>query len=145
MSKVCIIDQVDHDIMYEAEQLSYTPEVRAIWTKEYFLQQRTSLPSIGFVIDGQCIGGVYMDHGFIHISILPAYHGKWSVVYARGLEWALSHADPIYAGIMEVNHKCVYFARHSGWEQVGRYNRVVYYRSTRRLYERLQKRRAEKK
>lgn len=141
MGKVFIVEKADHDVMFEAERSSYTPEVRALWTREYFFAARSALPSIGLAADGKCIGGVYMDHGFIHISVLPPYQGKRSLVYARGLAWAFSHADPIYAGILESNRQCIRFAERSGWEKVGRFNGVVYYRSTRQLQVRLEARR----
>lgn len=141
MSKVIITDQIDHDVMYEAEQVSYTPEVRAIWTKEHFLNRRSPLPAIGFAVDGKAIGGVYMDEGFIHVSILPEYQGKWAFAYGRGLEWAMSHADPVYAGIISENQKCIRYAEHSGWEKIGSYNGMTYYRSTRKFFDRLMRRR----
>ena len=141
MGKMYIVDEADHEVMYQAEQASYTPEVREIWSREYFIQQRSNLPSIGMAIDGVCIGGAYMDDGFIHISMLPEYHGKWSLVYAEVLAWAFSHADPIYASILENNKTCLRFSERSGWEMVGRYDEVVYYRSTRCLFERLVARR----
>ncbi|WP_211474788.1 hypothetical protein [Collimonas humicola] len=136
-----IIDQADHDIMFEAERPSHTPSVREFCTREYFLAAHAGLPSIGLAVDGKCIGGVYMDCGFIHISVLPEYHGQCSLVYGRGLAWAFKHADPIYAEISKSNSKCIRFAEHSGWEKVGSYGGVVYYRSTKKLQERIAARR----
>lgn len=141
MTKVTITDYIDHNVMYEAEQVSYTPEIRAIWTREHYVSRRRGLPAIGFEVDGKPIGGVYMDHGFIHISLLPEFHGKWAFAYMRGLEWALSHADPIYASIAASNKKCIRYVQQSGWEPVGQYSDVVFYRSNKKLLERLQRRR----
>lgn len=140
MGKVSIVDQADHEVMFEAERSTHTPAVREFCTKEYFLAAHATLPSIGLAADGKCIGGVYMDHGFIHISVLPEYQGKCSLVYGRGLEWAFSYADPIYAGITEENKNCIRFAERSGWEKVGKFNGVVYYRSSKHFQERLKAR-----
>lgn len=145
MSKIHVTNSIDHDVMYEAEQVSYTPEVRAIWTKDYFMKRRRDLPAIGIADGEKSIGGVYMEHGFIHWSVAPDYHGKWAVAYFPCLEWALSQANPIYAGIMESNEKCLRYAEHSGWEQVGRFNQVVFYRSTEDFFLRLLSRRQHAK
>lgn len=141
MSRIFIANKIDHDVMYDVEQTSYTPEVREYWTRERFMTRHVNLPAIGFWSDEKCIGGVYMDDGFIHVSVRPEFHGKWATLYTRGLEWAMSHAEPIYAAIIAGNKKCVRFAEHSGWEKIGLYNDTVYYRSTAQFHERLKNRR----
>lgn len=141
MSKLYITDHIDHDVMYDAEQVSYTPEIREIWTREKYVNRRRGLPALGLAADGKCIGGIYVEHGFFHVSILPKYYGKCSFIYLHGLKWALSHADPLYAGIMESNERCMRFAEHSGWEKIGRYNGVAYFRSNKKFFDRLTKRR----
>lgn len=142
MSKIYITDRIDHDVMYDAEQVSYTPEIREVWDRQKFVHRRMGLPALGFAIDGKCIGGLYVEHGFLHVSVIPEYYGKWASIYLRGLEWALSHADPLYAGIIENNKRCIRFAEHSGWERVGRYNGVAYFRSNRNLLNKMKERRS---
>jgi hypothetical protein len=136
-----LIDKVEPEVMLAAEWSGLAPGEREGLDRAAILARFRGLPSIGFACGERCIGGVIVEHGFIHVSVLPEFHGKWGRLYYPALEWALAQSDPLYGMMESDNARCIRFSEQSGWERVGRYGGMDFYRSTRRMLERLRARR----
>lgn len=80
-------------------------------TKEIFIADCSArnLPTLGFECDGKPIGGLVFDGEAAHLEVLPAYHGRWGLLWKPALAWIFSHKDPILVDIDADNHKCLRF------------------------------------
>lgn len=146
MSRVYVSKHLDLEVLYRAELPCWPEEVQKRMNKDEYIARFSKLPSIGFEVDGRCVGGVVMEGEFIHISLLPEYHSRFAFAYHEALEWVFTQADPVYAHVWAGNKKCLSFCEHSGWERVDTiFNEIHLYRSTPDLVQRLRNRSRHRK
>lgn len=113
-----IVDKLDVDVMYEAERSSYNQMFRELITKELFLDEISTYQTIGFELNGKCIGGAMLCANYAHFSVLPQYHGKWALLWKETLEWIFEHRCPAYGPVHIENEKCQRFMQRNNWKVV---------------------------
>ncbi len=119
MPRLTLTPRADLDVFYAADRLRYVerhPEVLTIITREVFVGLYGQCPSIGFACDGQSIGGIIFDGQAAHIAVLPAYHGRWALLFRRSLDWLFGLKREILVEVEADNDKCIAFMARNGWQ-----------------------------
>lgn len=111
-----LLDSVDFEVMYHAERetdKSLFDQIKL--TCEEYVKLASKYPSIGFEIDGKCVGGMFIRRDRIHLSVMPEYHGKWGWLFTPAFKWAFSVSDPLYAYVSRDNELVLRFIRRHDW------------------------------
>lgn len=111
-----IVDKLDLEVMYEAERSSYNQMFRELLTKQIYLAETSGYRAIGFELDGRCIGGAMLCAKYAHFSVLPEYHGTWTILWPQALEWIFAQRHPAYGPVHVENVKCHHFMRRNNWK-----------------------------
>ncbi|WP_446902551.1 GNAT family N-acetyltransferase [Burkholderia sp. YIM B11467] len=136
MNRFRLADRADLAVFYEADA-SYFHAGRAdilqVVSLEVFIAHYSGCPSIGFVCDGRAIGGMILDRGHAHLAVLPAYHGRWAILWKPALEW-LFRMTPEALGVVEADNRvCVEFMKRNGWTGVPTGDGKIVFRITPRI------------
>jgi hypothetical protein len=107
---------VNYEILLEAECVhirKFHPNMPVPSLEEY-LQKYQGSPAKGFVIDSQCVGGIFVKDQTVHIGLKPEYHGMWSLLWPACCRWMFTISDPLYALLMPSNQRVVALVRSIG-------------------------------
>jgi GNAT superfamily N-acetyltransferase len=126
MSIMRLVDKVNLGLMYDIELPTINPELRKAVTRELFIEYYLNAPSLGFEVDDQCVGGVLLKDKCFHIAVLPAFHGKWALLYRDVLEWVFKQEYPAYGLVNANNQKSLRFCERSGWEKINIMHNPIY-------------------
>ena len=122
---------LDLSVMYHAEQLSDKDLFKQInLTESDYIRLTKDFPSIGFEIDGKCVGGMIVRNNRIHLSVLPDYHGKWGWLFTPAFKWAFAVNDPLYAYVSRDNEKVLRFIRRHDWKKVNQIQSTIIFELT---------------
>lgn len=130
-----LAEKADLSVYYDVEILRYDPEVlrKLGLTRKFFMRYYVDCPSLGFLANGEAIGGMIFDRDRtrdVHFAVQPAHHGKWKSLWLPALDWLFAQQDPVYASIESFNHKCIRFMDRQGWERVSADHVWTRYRMT---------------
>ncbi|TKC91507.1 GNAT family N-acetyltransferase [Trinickia terrae] len=127
-------DHLDLGVYYEADASHYAAsgiDVRQVFSKERFIERYKGCRSIGFVYDDTPIGGVIYDGGYVHIAVLPDYHGRWAWLWESALDWLFGFRTEALAAVDAGNRACLELMRRNGWSPVSDVDGTVTFRITR--------------
>jgi GNAT superfamily N-acetyltransferase len=126
-----LLDCADFGVMYKAEKESDKDLfLQFDLTEEEYVRIASKYPSVGFEIDGENVGGMFVRAGRIHLSVMPEYHGKWGWLFTPAFKWAFSLSDPLYAYVSRENEKVLRFIRRHDWKQVNEIDSTVIFELT---------------
>lgn len=131
MKRFTLGPQVDLGVFYEADAPRYAaqrPEVLQIITKQVFADYYRDCPSLGFLCDGQAIGGVIFDGKRAHIAVLPDFHGRWAWLLKPALDWLFDLKREVLVDIEIENERCITFMERNGWQAIARNDKEIRYR-----------------
>ncbi|MBY8606290.1 GNAT family N-acetyltransferase [Burkholderia arboris] len=122
MKRFRLADRADLAVFYEADAACFRAAGREdmlrLVSKDVFISHYSACPSIGFVCDGNAIGGILLDRDHAHLAVLPDYHGRWAILWKPALEW-LFRMTPEAWGIVEADNRvCLEFMNRNGWTGV---------------------------
>lgn len=125
--KLSTSDKADFGVIYESELLTLGVE----WfesrnlTKGKMIEifEKSDCLSLGFNFDGKPIGGVLLLGDEMHIAILPAYFGKWGLLWKRAVRWAFAQCHTVYFFIPAWNARCLRFAEKTKWRRIGEFEK----------------------
>lgn len=66
-------------------------------------------PTLAFMHDGTCIGGMIVHDQHLHLVVCRAFHGRWAILWPTAFKWALKVCDPLYALMPVDNPKIIKF------------------------------------
>lgn len=116
------LPKVDSSVLYEIEIVSAPEEAREFLLaqdRKRFEAMVDECPSIGFEVDGRCIGGAFIRYDRLHISVHPDYHSRWRRFYPALVDWTFSVCDPVYGVVHQDNTAGRRFAARSGGALMG--------------------------
>ncbi|WP_205962509.1 GNAT family N-acetyltransferase [Paraburkholderia phosphatilytica] len=134
MKRLRITDQLDLGVYYDADASYYEASgihAQTVFTKEKFIAHYRNCRSIGFAYDDTPIGGVIYYRGYVHIAVLPDYHGRWAWLWEAALEWLFSFEQAALALVDAGNRPCLELMRRNGWSPVSHVDGSVIFRITR--------------
>ena len=88
------------------------------------------LPSVGFEIDGSCVGGIVINGNRLHLSVIPEYYGKWGWLFTPAFKWAFTVSDPLYAYVSRDNEMVLRFIRRHDWRLLAEKGSAMIYELT---------------
>jgi len=101
---VRLLDRADFKVLYQSEREAEKELFQQFdITESEYVALASKNPSIGFEIDGKCVGGMFIHQDKLHLSVLPEYHSRWAFLYTPAFKWAFSIADPLRA-IVNINN-----------------------------------------
>lgn len=124
---------VDLAVFYAADSARFTGDGSAtlqVVTLAVFIDFYRDCPSIGFLFDGQPIGGIIFDGAEAHIAVLPAFRGRWALLLKPALEWLFSLKAEIVVDIETDNTVCLAFMARNGWRRLRSSSQYVTYLMT---------------
>lgn len=127
-----ITEKADFGLIYDIEVARYSFEFiqKHKLTRDCFIARLSGLPSIGYEMNGEAIGGVFFDGKEAHIAVLPKYHGRWGILLKPSLKWLFSMQDPILSRIEIGNAQCIRFMEKNNWKRVEVDNEYITYEMT---------------
>jgi GNAT superfamily N-acetyltransferase len=126
-----LLPSADFGVMYQAEKETDKDLFLQIdLTEKEYTAIASKYPSIGFEIDGKCVGGMFVRAKKIHLSVLPEYHGQWGWLFTPAFKWAFSVSDPLYAYVSRENEKVLRFIRRHDWKQVNEIDSTIIFELT---------------
>ena len=112
-----LLDRADFSVLYQSEREAEKELFEQFdITESEYITLASKNPSIGFEIDGKCIGGMFINKDKLHLSVLPDYHGKWGFLFTPAFKWAFSVTDPLRAIVSENNKKVIQFIERHDWQ-----------------------------
>jgi hypothetical protein len=123
-----LLDKADFSVIYQAE-LDSDKELFNMFslTEEDYVRLASKYPSIGFEIDGKCVGGMFIRQDKLHLSVLPEYHGKWGFLFTPAFKWAFSVTDPLKAVVNVSNSKVIRFIERHRWKLIDEQGSTLIY------------------
>jgi GNAT superfamily N-acetyltransferase len=112
---------VDLAVFYAADSERFAGTGSAtlqVVTPAVFIGFYRNCPSIGFLFDGQPIGGIIFDGVEAHIAVLPAFRGRWALLLKPALDWLFSLKAEIVVNIEANNAICLAFMERNGWKRL---------------------------
>lgn len=138
MRRLSLAARADLNVYYDAEMARYHTlgehgqQVLRIVTRNAFIDYFNACPSIGFEYDGQPIGGMIFDGEEAHVAVLPAYHGRWALLWEPALDWVFSLKPEINVKVEAFNQTCIAFMERNGWPAIGTSGDFIVFRMTAR-------------
>lgn len=121
MRRLSLAPCVDLAVFYAADSERFigdgSPTLQVV-TPAVFIDFYRDCPSIGFLSDGQPIGGIIFDGVEAHIAVLPAFRGRWALLLKPALEWLFSLKADIVVDIDTDNTICLAFMERNGWQRL---------------------------
>lgn len=121
MRRLSLAPCVDLAVFYTADSERFIGDGSAtlqVVTPAVFVDFYRDCPSIGFLSDGQPIGGIIFDGAEAHIAVLPAFRGRWALLLKPALEWLFSLKADIVVDIDTDNTICLAFMERNGWQRL---------------------------
>jgi len=126
-----LLNKVNSEVMYEAEMASEKQlSCEFGLGKEDYCKAMDLLPSVGFEVDGRCVGGLVLNGQKLHLSVLPEYHGRWGQLFSPAFKWAFAQNDPLYAIVSRDNEKVLRFIRRHDWHLVSANHSTMLFKLT---------------
>jgi hypothetical protein len=123
-----LLDKADFSVIYKAERESDKDLFNMFsLTEEDYVGLTSKYPSIGFEIDGKCVGGMFIRQDKLHLSVLPEYHGKWGFLFTPAFKWAFSVTDPLKAVVSVSNYKVIRFIERHRWKLIDEQGSTLIY------------------
>lgn len=123
-----LLNKADFSVIYQAE-LESDKDLFNMFslTEEDYVGLTSKYPSIGFEIDGKCVGGMFIRQDKLHLSVLPEYHGKWGFLFTPAFKWAFSVTDPLKAVVSVSNNKVLRFIERHRWKLIDEQGSTLIY------------------
>jgi len=123
-----LLNKTDFSVMYQAELESDKDLFNMLsLTEEDYVSLASKYPSIGFEIDGKCVGGMFIRQDHLHLSVLPEYHGRWGFLFTPAFKWAFSVTDPLKAVVSVNNDKIIRFIERHDWKLIDQQGSTLLY------------------
>jgi len=133
MPRFSLARSADLAVFYTADSERFAGDSSAVLqvvTPAAFIDFYRRCPSIGFMFDGQPIGGIIFDGVEAHIAVLPAFRGRWAGLLKPALDWLFSLKPEIVVDIEADNAVCLAFMERNGWKRLKAEGRHVTYLMT---------------
>ncbi len=100
----------DEDVIVVKEKF---PEAKVVSFDEFKAFYAGS-PTLAFMHEDVCIGGMIVHDRQLHLVVCRAFHGKWARLWPAAFKWALGICDPLCALMPLDNEKIIQFIRSVG-------------------------------
>jgi GNAT superfamily N-acetyltransferase len=121
MTRFQLSTRADLATFYDADASFFRgkrAETLRIVSKESFIAHYRDCPSLGFMYGDTHIGGLIFDRGYVHLAVLPEFHGRWAILWDSALDWLFSVAPQVLAVVEADNAVCIEFMRRDGWPRL---------------------------
>jgi len=113
--------RADLAIFYDADAVYFRgkkADTLRIVSKELFIAHYRDCPSLGFMYGDREMGGMIFDRGYVHLAVLPEFHGRWAILWERALDWLFRISPRVLAVVEADNAVCIEFMTRNGWPRL---------------------------